>query len=462
MKVNKYIKVSLMLAILGFTTPSCDDVLEKDPTASLSNEAALDSFEGIKTALTGAYSGLGGLNYYGRDFVVTPEVAADNVKLSATNTGRFVSQYNYSGLVAANGDVAGFWNTAYNVLARTNNVINSMDVVKEGAETERNQVLGEALFLRALVHHDLVRLFAQPYNFTPNGSHLGIPVVLKSELGNPARNTVAEVYTQIIEDLERASDLMTINPAKPFTASKYAAEALLSRVYLYKGDWRKAADAATAAVNGYKLVAGEDYVDMWSSEATTESIFEIQFLLSDNRGANNPGYIYIKEGYGDLLPTQDVLDIYEEGDVRLDIFRNFAGQAYIYKIPGKETPGLSNIIVLRLAEVLLNRAEALAELGEKPAALTDINKIRERAGVAPIGIADLTVDFILEERRRELAFEGHRLFDIKRRGQDLVREDCNLQANCTIEAGSNYFAYPIPQRELDANPNIKEQQNPGY
>ncbi len=472
--MRKYIYYTVLTAALGFSAVSCNDMLEVEPQLSLSDKVALSSVNDVRVAVNGIYDGYQSIDYYGRSFIVIPEVASDNARITPTNSNRYLNFRDFTYTVA-NGDIAGFWNTAYAIIARSNNIINNMENVTDGTEAERNDLLGQALASRALAYFDLVRIFSQPYQ-NGGGSQLGVPIVLVTEIGTPARNTVGEVYTRVIEDLEDAKELMQTNDNAPERFSRAGAAALLSRVYLYKGDYQKSIDAANdASLAGFTLVSGDNYVKSFESYGSSEAIFQLKFEADENRGSDNLGNIFLPTGYGDIRPTFDLAATYAEGDKRAGWIkegqRGTVTDIFAYKYPGQDgVPGLGSPIILRLSEVILNRAESYARLGgaaNEALAIEDLNKIRTRAGLEPVGTelsGQPLIDAILLERRRELAFEGHRFFDIFRTGNDLVRvgQDCPGNSNCTIEYGDNLIAFPIPEREIKANPSIADQQNPGY
>jgi len=470
-----HIKI-LFLSLLLLIGTGCEEELDLEPEQSLPTTEALSDVKGLETAIRGAYSALRSLSYYGRNYYVIPEAASDNVLVALDNSGRFINENRY--ILNANSTQGGFWNVAYNIIARVNNVLNNVDNIQDARTDERNNLLVQGYFIRALVYHDLVRTFSQPWP-KGNGSQLGVPIVLQTEISTPPRNTLAEVYDQIIQDLNRcieAADAIS-DPneawAPPFFASKIAAQALLSRVYLYKQDYANAEQAANQVINSdYQLVSNGSYLSYWNSEVFTdpgigrliEDIFLIKVLDVESNGADDLGLIYMDEGYGDLRPTQDILDLYSANDVRGRLIRTIRGDQYIYKFPGRQNfPGLTSPRILRLSEVVLNRAEARARLGDFSGALTDLNRIRARAGIGNITPPnDRVLDEVLVERRRELAFEGHRSFDIFRNERDLVRQECNLpnERNCTVPYSSHLTAFPIPQTELNANPNMR--QTEGY
>ena len=459
--LNRYFLIGVLL-LTFFSFTACEDELNLQPQQSLSTEESLGDIVGLETALQGAYNRMQDLNYYGRDFVVIPEAGGDNILLSLDNSNRFVAN-NYYTLTADN-TAGAFWSDAYAVIALVNNILENIDLVEDGTQEQKDQLMGQALAIRALAHFDLVRLFAPPYA-KGGGSQVGVPVVLKTEIGSPSRNTVEEVYQQVIADFTQAINLLN-NDNAPFFISEMAAKALLSRVYLYKGENGQAEQLATDVISSglFSLVPNDSYIASWGVDGSSEEIFTLRFLGPENRGANNLGSIYIPESYGDLRPTQDFFDLLDPADVRNQFIRSIDGDEYQYKFPGMfGFPGLASPRIIRLAEVILNRAEARAKTGNFAGAIEDMNLIRSRAGIEPLSPPDGEVlEEVLLERRRELCFEGQRTFDIFRNGEDLVRIECNLPQgnNCTVAYSSHLITYPIPTRELNANPNMT--QNEGY
>ena len=468
----KYRFLFIFLLFLG----ACEDQLNLQPEQSLPTEEALANLNGLETAIRGAYSALRGLAYYGRNFYVIPEVASDNILVSLSNSGRFINENRYN--LNESQTQGGLWSLGYNIIARVNNVLENIDNIEDNQVDERNNILVQAHFIRALVYFDLARTFCQPWP-KGNGSQLGVPIVTQTVIGTPPRNSLSEVYDLVISDLTTCINAFDAiqDPDKswspPFFASKLAAQSLLSRVYLYKGDNANAETAATAVINSnVQLVAENSYLSYWNSEVLTdpsigrfiEDIFTIRVLEVESLGAEDLGLIYMVEGFGDLRPTEDILDILSTNDVRRRLIQTIGGDQYVYKFPGRNNfPGLTSPRVLRLSEIVLNRAEARAKLGDVTGATTDLNRIRTRAGIAAINpTAEEILSEVLLERRRELAFEGHRSYDIFRNELDLVRIECNLPSgiNCTVPFTSHLTAFPIPISELNANPSMV--QTEGY
>ncbi|HAI41482.1 MAG TPA: RagB/SusD family nutrient uptake outer membrane protein, partial [Maribacter sp.] len=186
-------------------------------------------------------------------------------------------------------------------------------------------IVGEAYALRGLIYFDLVRMFAQQYNYTADASHLGVPIVLNFDLDNePARSTVAEVYEQIISDMTTGISLMSDSSrsGNSNTLSPNATRALLAKVYLFKEDWNNAEAMASSVIDSgdYSLISNDNYYDLWTTDNSAESIFEISMTETDNVGGNGIAGLYLQAGFGDYLPSNDVVDLYPENDARLSTF----------------------------------------------------------------------------------------------------------------------------------------------
>lgn len=472
-------KIILGLAILatGLTT-SCSGFLEEEPVLKQSNELTLANYTSLDAAAAGLYSPLQSYTWYGASFILASELRCGNAKnpKSLPGSGRYRVDpfWNYN-----ESSTSSIWSYANYTISRANNVINNLDG-KESSEVTAQQInntKAEALFMRALSLFDLVITYAQPYTYAPES--LGVPVVLVTENGQPARNTVKEVYDQIVNDLTTAESIMADDYARAgvadaaAAATKPAIQALLSRVYLYMGDWQKSADYATKVINNgkYKLAEGNKYKEMFTATTAPENgeiIFEVYGSTKNEYwdGSGWEGISYITNidpnGSGDVSATKDLVDLYEEGDIRREMFTINENDYFTTKYAGKTGSGIpkeNNIIILRLSEMYLNRAEALYN-GAHIAGVTaqsDLETISAKRGsTAPSPSATS----IFTERRKELAFEGHIAYDYARTKTSLVRTDYDGISNKDIPFPSEKWAMPIPKREMDANPNM--QQNPGY
>ena len=474
----KNITVALGLILM---LSACEDFLQKEPVLQQTSELTLSTYNGLNNATIGAYTLFYGANWYGGDFILSSEMRGGNGKLEPQHAGWQFDAYvwNYTPERTEN-----LWTSAYTAISRANNVINAIPDFEGSAEEEAmlQNFKAECLFIRALAHFDMVRLYAQPYSVDKNG--LGVPVVLETVIAEPARNTIDEVYTQVIADLKEAETLFGDYTrsggadVKGF-ASKQAAQALLARVYLNMEDYQNAADYATKIIDSgkYKMWTAAEYTTVsknengaWGRETEgSEVIFSIYGATGNSGSPGQQGVAYMTNPafHGDAAVSNDLLSLFEDGDVRKDLFYNDPagnpvneGVFWIAKYPSKTGDGsANNIPVLRLSEMYLIRAEAIHQ-GASVAgvsALDDYNMIRENRGLAK-RTSTLILSDISEERRRELCFEGHIFFDLKRREEGLVRVDFNGSANQNIAFPDNKWALPIPKSEFDGNENMV--QNP--
>ncbi len=483
MKTNKILSILSLVLVMGVASCS-EDFLEQQPNLSQTNELSLATFDGIEKAVLGAYTPLYDPAWYGRDFVVTADLKGGIAKGSPMNSGRFTAEYLWNNTPNA---TSGLWTLGYRLIARANNAINALEGFEETDITQEqiDNLEGEAKFLRALAYHDLVRLFAQPYSHDPQS--LGVPVVLVTENALPARNTVAEVYTQIVSDLEDAETKLSSennhggNDTKAW-ANKDAVKALLARVHLYMENWQEAADYASELITNdkYSLYTADQY-SVFESGSNEDGVWgsltsgsEDIFMIYGSEGNSTHGnwdvisYILNPGGYGDVGASMDVINLFEDGDVRGDLEEMFTNSAdyptdyWTLKYPGKDgNLREDNINVLRLSEMYLIRAEALLEGASVSGATAenDLNAIRSNRGGAS-DISSPSLSTVYDERRRELCFEGHELFDLARTGRSLERTDYDGADNQNIPFPDYRWAMPIPQGEIDANENLE--QNPGY
>jgi hypothetical protein len=469
MKIKNIQFRGLGIVFLFLVFTSCEDFLTQEPNLYQTNELTLSTFQGLTSATIGAYSPLYLTSWYGRDFVVTADLKGGNAKISPQTSGRFQTQYQWSDLSTSTIDL---WSSAYNLIARTNNVINALSgfTEKDVDSTEINNLKGECLFLRALGYFDLVRFYAQPYSAGTDNP--GVPIVLVTEIGKPARNTVGEVYQQIVSDLTMAKGFIKKgNKHGEGTdtrawASANAVKALLARVYLYMENWQAAADYATEVINSgeYRLYDESTYTtwDMggaWGTDAASEIIFEVYGAEGNSSHGNWEviSFIMSPDGYGDIGASHDVYDLYQGNDIRKQLFRNseqYPDALWSLKYPGKDGDlREDNIPVLRLGEMYLIRAEASLNGAfiSRASALHDYNSIR-----VPLGLDEATtvsLNDIYDERRRELCFEGHQLFDLARTKRSLTRTDYDGSVNKDVPFPDYKWAMPIPQGEVDANEN---------
>jgi len=470
-----HIYIGFILALLSY---SCsEEYFDTTEASSLTPGEAFVDANLVNAAIMGTYNGFQGSSYLGRNYLVIPEIASDNAKISVNNSGRFIQEYNFS-MIASSGDASGVFDAAYEVIHSANLIIDNIDNCEECTDDEKNRALAHAFGLRALAHFDLVRLYAFPYNLTdtdaaPNangmGGHLGIPIITSSTPEDyPSRNTVFAVFEQVIEDLNISKEKFgSLNYEGSSFFSTYAANALLARVYLYKDDYVNAKLFADKVIdNGnYSLETNENYLNSWKLVGSSETIFEISFSKSDYPGTNSLGYIYV--GYRDVRASNNFYNTLEEDDIRKGLYQKSAG-SYINKkyLQRDGVVGLANTPVLRLSEMYLIKAEAEAKLGGMDSsAISALDLIKKRANPNDDDTTITGNELIQEialERRKELAFEGHRLFDLLRYKKGVHREASDVVG--TAPQDVNYPAlkliFPIPQGEMNVNTNMV--QNRGY
>jgi starch-binding outer membrane protein, SusD/RagB family len=444
---NKMLFLAAMVAALSFT--ACDDKLDLLPYQSLDESVALSSDANVKTVLNGAYDAIASASFLGADILRNAELQGGDGELIWVGTFIGPREIFNKQMNDTNDDALGMWNAGYNTINITNNVLSAIPVVDE---MDRDRVEGEAKFLRAYSFFELVRSFAKPYEAGGGNSQLGVPLVLEptreiSDKQNVTRQTVEEVYQQIISDLTSAEQLLPNE--NEWRASKGAAAGLLARVYLQMGNYEGARDAADRVINlGVNSLLGS-YPDLFGrDENSSEDIFATQVSTQD--GTNSMTTFFSVPDYGgrdgdiEILPEH--LALYDPADLRLSLF--FEGNAAMRS--GKWNNQFGNIGLMRLAEMYLIRAECNARLGTEVGApaLDDYNVIHTRAGLP--AATSVSVDDILYERRLELAHEGFRIHDLKR-----------LKLNAGPYAyNAPELVFPIPLREMEANPNMV--QNDGY
>lgn len=486
----------ILTVIVAISFYSCDNFLETEPTTNVRLENAITDISSMRTTLLGAYSKLKNSNYRGKYALLIPDLLSDNVFTSVRNSGRGVTLDNYD-MLATEDWLEGLWVQAYAMAANASLLItNGSDVeVASGEVAEKNQILGEAHALIGLAYFDLVRFYAQPYNYSSNASHLGVPIVTKVEsdiakLDFPARSTVATTYDWIVDNLIEAINIMpedliikgNVSNNIKTRFSKNAVKALLAKVYLYMEEWEPARDMADEVINSqkYTLLSNTQVIDGFKEQNNSETILEVAFSRTDNPGSNSLAYIYNLSGYADQQATEDLWDSYDVDDARRGFIRkdaraNAENPAYVATKYHNIVDYDENYKILRLADMHLIRAEANAHIpGGEQDARDDLDEIRLRANPT-VGSSTETgqalLDKILLERRLEFAFEGERLFDLKRNNKQFTKYRSPLTVGKPIERVVDYpgkgnlhekTILAIPQREIDVNENLQGQQNPGY
>lgn len=462
---------------------SCSDFLTEEPKQEQSNELTFATFDGVNKAAAAMYGMFQSDAWYDGEFTLMSELRCGNAKnpTSVPGSGRYRTDTQW---IYSDRSTSPLWSYAYYTIARANNVINNLDdkVGKDATQQQVNNVKAEALFIRALCYFDLVITYCQPYNYNATeDDKMGVPLVLVTENGKPARDSKENVYNQIVADLLQAESIMADDYVragvtdKAATPTKPAIQALLSRVYLYMNKWQEAADYATKVINNkkYELAPADAYAAMFSAATAPEGgeiIFEV-YGSDKNEYWDNSGWAHLpyitttdeKGSHGDVCATKDLYDLYSEGDVRKSMFKQHGNDYFPTKYSGKpkdSDPKYTNVPILRLSEMYLNRAEAIINGAsiQGVTAESDLRKIATVRGASQTAAA--TKQGVFDERRRELAFEGHITADYARCNKSMTRKDFDDSKNQDVAFPSYMWALPIPHRERTANPNVA--QNPGY
>jgi starch-binding outer membrane protein, SusD/RagB family len=486
------------LFLMVFAAAACE--LNLTPHDGMTKEELAKYPEGAMYATNGNYAMMKDIldykgvqdlrNTYVRHYFQMAEFPGDNICLSGSTTDHLFYACTYRHF-ATMMNTTYLWYCGYKVINGANQIIES---VPAGQSEDLDQLLGENYFLRGMIHFDLVRFFALPYIQGRNNP--GVIIRTSSAGQGGPRNTVGEVYDQVVTDLVKASELMNKTRGSQY-ASKEAAWAMLSRVYLYMNENQKSVDYADMVIGAgtHQLEGTATYPDYFKNALTSdETLLCIEHTLQDDKVSGAIGSMYLSDkglGWGEIyasLPLRNLLNKYPEdarnsfikpeykknadGSVVTDAQgkpvvaeRNGFPKYYMTKFSYQDgVVTLSSPVVIRLAEVFLNRAEALAKLGRDGDALADVNIIRARAGLTGEALFSASnmhgyatvLDAVLDERRMELYTEGHRFFDVFRNNLTLNRSYPGVhlaegETTQIIEPSNPRIIYFIPQDEMLAN-----------
>ena len=458
-------RTQLSTLILAASLISGCDILEVEPTAQIQAADAFTDKKGVMAALNGAYDILQS-PAISQDVIVFGDLAADN--LIHIGTKKEYRQISDQHIFTENAYVEGIWNDSYDGINRLNNIMERIDEASGMSGEEKENVLAQCHFLRAFHYFNLVKYFgAVPLKEASTKSQ-------SPEELNAPRTGADEIYDFLIGDLISARDLLAgKGKQSPVYADEGAATALLARAYLYTGKFAEALSMATSVMGmGYALVDGADYGAIFDeTRSNNEVIFEIDFL-NDNETSGMADW-FLPDGRFEVSawdsPTKEnsIYLAYEETDLRKSVSVGVTDITGTLEYYGKKyTDFVTNkdaTIILRLAEMYLLAAEASNEIayvadGE---AFDFLNAIHTRAGLPAYSSSDLPDQesfrlAVEQERRLELAFEGHRYFDLVRTGR---AEEVLPQLGPLT--GVNQYLFPIPRSEFDTNESIN-QNNPGY
>lgn len=473
----------LMLTIVCFTMVSCKKFLQKEPINQTGKNTLFETVNGASLALNGTYNLL--LNYYKNEFGMYADAASDNL-IRGTAAPVMLPQFNFQSSVSDDATAVGhIWLNIFETLNNANNILAAIPSLSTKFPDDvptLDAIKGQALVIRALCHFDLSRVYAQPYNFTPDASHLGVPVLLKTPSPGElvARKTMKQTYDQLIQDLNDALPYLQkyANHTTRVKVTYQAALAFLSRVYLYKGDWSQSVSYADMVINdnAYELATAANYKSIFipvaGLQTKGENIFQLTNAGLSNQSTNIASVFSdtVTAGYaasGKLKLMYEITDIrsttmFNIPKKGLNAEKSFTAK-YADGVVSTVKPPL--IQMIRLSELYLNRAEAKWNLKRYTDAADDLRIIAQRANpsktiVISYGSESDLYKQIADERNRELCFEGHRFFDLARRKESMVRgSDCNA-TTCILTYPNDKFVLPIPLKETQANEAMIP--NPGF
>ena len=472
---NIFKTIIFTIALIGFN--ACDSDLEQLPNDSLSPESFYQTNADFVAATRGVYSRFLNGSYYGGSLLSRPDIMTDNVILAPS--GRRSNQNFYEWRHAPN-LAWGMMSSPYIAINRANLILSRLGNLADG--TDKDNFEGEARAARALALFDMCKVYSQiPTQSSGASSGLGMPIITVTDPNvRELRPTVEESYDFIISELEAAKDLINADNGSG-RLNKDAVNGLLSRAYLYNGQYNEAITAANAVSADIATIA--DFPGIWIDANNAGVLFKIdQDRILDGTGI---GIEWSQSVGGDVIPEYvmsfEMYNLYQANDIRRSAYTQILpdqnGNLYnaITKMFGEagQNNGVVDAKVIRVAEVYLNKAEAHAMIGGQDAqALAALDMVRSNrySGFSSPGETGAALlDAIKLERRLELFAEGHRLFDVKRWGESIERSATDGEffdgtgtppAFTTLPSGSHLFELPIPQDEINVYPEF--QQNPGY
>ena len=486
----KKINISIILMSIVLLS-SCNGFLDVKPSNSAASETSITNVNDAGVAINGLMSKMASADYYGRNFIMYGDAKGGDFAIRSQGRGLdALYSFNHS---ASSNSYSGYWNQIYHNILQANNIIlniNKLEADGKGS-TALSAYKGQALTARALMYFDLVRLYGKPYNM--DKASYGVPLVLEplDAAEQPTRSSVEAVYTQILTDLKDAEPMLSKSASKGYI-NYYANKAIQGRVYLHMDRFDEALAAAEAIINDkkYTLYTNAKWVASWSQENGSESIFELAvyelegdllsgslgyYLLRLARIKNAMGWFMASDYYLARLGEDaddvrwGIMDYDESDDDRFGSCLKYAG----VDLKGdKGSTSAVNIKVIRLSEVYLMAAEAAFRKAtpDMTKAANSLNEIRKRSpNLDPADATTVTLDMIIDERSKEHFAEGHRYFDMIRLNRTIEFNDDFIfpavvitHRTKTIDRTFYKAILPISKAEMDANPAIASQQNPGY
>lgn len=470
MKQYKFI-FSIILIFYG-TACKKDFLKIVDKTVLLKEGYAVD-LETTGHFMNGIYNLLA-IDYISGNQFPYPDIMSDNMKSQKTTIFAQAYNWTFSPIAASStsGDPSFQWGQFYKIIRNCNFVIEKADEYKDQNELKANNIKGQALAIRAMMHFTLSNMFAQAYNFTSDASHLGIPYITSSDIEERVyRQTVKEVYDMMIADLKNAILLLPNNPTiSREMMNNQSAKALLARVYLFKEDWMGAKNLSSQVLANAPIMTAIDYPAKLYTKQDNEALFRMPPGNSSDYASIFMGF-YANSASPNFVATKDIAQLLNEypSDKRKVWVKDTLGTLRIRKFPrgaiGLSTQPTSDYYqtLLRSSEMSLTAAEAYANLNMEDSARFYLNTIRVRANIVPLSNSDATgqalLEIIYKERRKEMFFDGLRMWYLKRWKKGVERIDTNNPNAQRMSYPSNKAVAAIPINEVSIG---GLQQNTGY
>jgi hypothetical protein len=468
----------IFFSILVFAGMSCKKLIEIKETNFIGGDIALQTVANNEQGIIGAYAGLG--TEMG---ILMNATFSDEVKKAEFYNSATTHEWQYTSTDITIRDNFTAFPLYYRIIDRVNRVLQALpkaDSTKSGDETLRARLRGEALFLRAFCHFELFRYYCA--NYDPAG--VGLAYMEVPSLEPKVRIAMGPYFTKLNADLAEAKTLLPNNLTDVLRATRLAASGLQARIALYTRDWPNAIAFSTEYITGLPLSPRASFTGIWTDANTNEVAFKLKRSTGTRigslfRGTSSKSGVDTLVGTITWAPSDKIWNSFDQvNDIRFSsylkdepllikqgrpshLIQKYAGTAYT-----SASENVADGKIFRTGEMYLIRAEAKAETNDLAGAAADINALRTAriTGYTNISYAskDLAITDIMLERFKELAFESHRFWDLKRRNLPVERlsSDAPSTSATTLAAGNFRFILPIPNSEIQANKLIT--QNPGY
>jgi hypothetical protein len=460
------------LFFVGLLFTSCEDAYNVEPDDEILESNAITSVADLEKAAIGLYGTVSGTN-----LIAYSSRFTDDLRLPADNRGQGVQDHTWD-INSGSNSPTGIWFNLYNVINRANRILNIIDGIPAqtaSEELQKDRIKAECLGLRALSHFDLLRSFGVSYD--GDSGELGVPNIdYVVVLQQPSRNTVAENYNFINTDINAALGLLDASYTDNTRLTVNALNALQARVSLYQGDYATAISAASQVISNVPLATATEYPDIWTDASENEVVFKLKRTTGDGAVGtlfqDTNGDVFFTMSNDMLFRLLAANNQSAGADPRFGVCLDLATATVAVPTIGKYLGtaanfGLNDVKVFRTSEMVCIRSEAYARTGELALSSADMNLLGVNRGYAGTGSFATTAEalsIIEDVRRIELAFEGHRYYDMRRYGKSIDRtptDDCGAASGaCQLPATDHRWVMPIPQDEIFANDNIT--QNPGY